>query len=63
VVIGAEFGRKNHGSIPATAIGRGLKSLDVKADTRIRLNWCKYQKTMYKNNNFITINKCPEEIV
>jgi hypothetical protein len=29
VVIDAEFGRKDHGSITATAFGRGLKSLTV----------------------------------
>jgi hypothetical protein len=39
VVIDAELGRKDHGSIPATAIERRLESLDDKTDPRIRLNW------------------------
>jgi hypothetical protein len=39
VVIDAELDREDHVSIPATAIGRGLKSLYVKTDLRIRLNW------------------------
>jgi hypothetical protein len=34
VVIGAEFGRKDHDSIFATAIGRELKSLDARTDPR-----------------------------
>ncbi|PNX67334.1 hypothetical protein L195_g063468, partial [Trifolium pratense] len=32
VVIGAEFGMDDCGSIPATAIRRELKSLDVRTD-------------------------------
>jgi hypothetical protein len=32
VVIDAEPGRKNHGSIPATMIRRGLKPLDARTD-------------------------------
>jgi hypothetical protein len=45
VVIGAEFGRENRGgSIPATAIGRGLKSRDVRTDHRTRFNWRKKKK-------------------
>jgi hypothetical protein len=32
LVIGAELGREDHGSIPVTAIGRGLKLLDVRTD-------------------------------
>jgi hypothetical protein len=32
VVIGAEFGRDDHVSIPATAIERRLKPLDVRTD-------------------------------
>jgi hypothetical protein len=32
VVIDAEVGRKNHGSIPAFAIGRELKLLDAITD-------------------------------
>ncbi|MCI23947.1 hypothetical protein A2U01_0045130, partial [Trifolium medium] len=39
VVIGAELGREDHGSIPATAIGRRLKPLDARTDPRTRLNW------------------------
>jgi hypothetical protein len=39
VVIGAELDREDHGSIPVTAIGRGLESLDAKTDPRTRLNW------------------------
>jgi hypothetical protein len=31
-MIGAKLGRKNHGLIPATTIGRGLKSLDVRTN-------------------------------
>jgi hypothetical protein len=34
VVIDAELGREDHGSIPATAIGRGLEPLGVKTDPR-----------------------------
>ncbi|MCI35121.1 hypothetical protein A2U01_0056342, partial [Trifolium medium] len=37
VVIDAGFGREDHGSIPATAIGMGLKSLDARTDPRTRL--------------------------
>jgi hypothetical protein len=32
-VIDAELSMKDHSSIPATAIGRGLKPLDVKIDS------------------------------
>jgi hypothetical protein len=39
VVIDAEFDRKDHSSIPATAIRRELKSVDIKTDSRTRLNW------------------------
>ncbi|MCI25887.1 hypothetical protein A2U01_0047078, partial [Trifolium medium] len=38
VVIDAELGRKDHGSIPATTTERELKSLDVRTDPRIRLS-------------------------
>jgi hypothetical protein len=38
-VIGAELGKEDYSSITATAIGRGLEPLDVKTDSRIRLNW------------------------
>jgi hypothetical protein len=38
VVIDAEFDRKDHDSIPATAIGRRLKPLDVRTDLQTRLN-------------------------
>ncbi|MCI45825.1 hypothetical protein A2U01_0067064, partial [Trifolium medium] len=31
-VIDAELGREDHGSIPATAIGRRLEPLDVRTD-------------------------------
>jgi hypothetical protein len=45
MVIDAELGRRDHGSIPAAAIGRGLEPLDVRTDTQTRLNWwCKYKK-------------------
>jgi hypothetical protein len=37
VVISAEFGKENHGLIPAIAIKRGLKSLDARTDTRTKL--------------------------
>jgi hypothetical protein len=39
MVINAEFGREDHGSIPTTAIGRGLKPLDAIIDLLIGLNW------------------------
>jgi hypothetical protein len=39
VVIDAELGRDDHSSIPATAIGRELESLDVIIDLRTILNW------------------------
>jgi hypothetical protein len=35
-VIDAELGMKDHGSIPSTAIGRGLESLDARTDPRTR---------------------------
>jgi hypothetical protein len=38
VVIGDEFGREDHGSILATAIGMGLESFDSRTDSRTRLN-------------------------
>jgi hypothetical protein len=38
-VIDAELGRENHGSIPATAIERGLEPLNVKTtDPQTKLN-------------------------
>jgi hypothetical protein len=37
VVIDAEFGMEDHGSIPATVIGRRLLSLDARTDPRTRL--------------------------
>jgi hypothetical protein len=37
MVIGAELGRKNHGSIPTTVIGRGLKLLDDRTDPRNKI--------------------------
>ncbi|MCI12215.1 hypothetical protein A2U01_0033318, partial [Trifolium medium] len=37
VVIGAGLGREDYGSIPATAIGRGLEPLDARTDSRTRL--------------------------
>jgi hypothetical protein len=43
-MIDAELGRQNQNSIFATAIGRGLKPLDVKTDPRIRLNWWENKK-------------------
>ncbi|MCI17229.1 hypothetical protein A2U01_0038376, partial [Trifolium medium] len=36
-MIGAGLGWKDHGSIPATAIGRGLEPLDAITDPRTRL--------------------------
>jgi hypothetical protein len=33
-VIDAELGREDHGSIPATTIGRGLEPLDVRTDPK-----------------------------
>ncbi|MCI48419.1 hypothetical protein A2U01_0069662, partial [Trifolium medium] len=38
VVIDAELGREDHGSIPATMTESELKSLDVRTDPRIRLS-------------------------
>jgi hypothetical protein len=38
VVINAEFDRKDHDLISATAIERGLESLDTIIDLRTRLN-------------------------
>ncbi|MCI11067.1 hypothetical protein A2U01_0032166, partial [Trifolium medium] len=37
VVIGVELGREDHGSIPATAIGKGLELLDARTDPQTRL--------------------------
>jgi hypothetical protein len=39
VVIGAELDRKDHGSIPAIAIGMELKSLDGRTDPQTKFNW------------------------
>jgi hypothetical protein len=41
MVIDAEFGREDYGSIPVTAIGRGLEL----TDTRTKFNW--WQKPIY----------------
>jgi hypothetical protein len=38
MVIGAELGREDHGSIPATTIGKRLKPLDGRTDLRTRFN-------------------------
>jgi hypothetical protein len=38
MVIDVELGRENYGSIPATAIRRGLKPLDARIDLRTKLN-------------------------
>ncbi|MCI83039.1 hypothetical protein A2U01_0104314, partial [Trifolium medium] len=38
MVIDADIGREDHGSIPATAIGRRLEPLDARTDIRTRLN-------------------------
>jgi hypothetical protein len=48
MVINAEFGREDHGSIPTTAIGRGFKPLDAIIDPRIGLNWWEKQKKKKK---------------
>jgi hypothetical protein len=50
VIIDAEFGRENHGSIPATAIEIGLESLDVRTDPQIRFNWGENKKNNNKKN-------------
>ncbi|MCI58347.1 hypothetical protein A2U01_0079602, partial [Trifolium medium] len=34
MMIDVELGREDHSSIPATAIGRGLKPLDARTDPR-----------------------------
>jgi hypothetical protein len=39
MVIDTEFGRKDHDSIPATAIERGLEPLDARIDPRTKFNW------------------------
>jgi hypothetical protein len=39
VGIGTEFGRDDHGSIPATAIERGLEPLDVRTNLQTRFIW------------------------
>jgi hypothetical protein len=39
-VINAEFGRNDHGSIPATVIDKGLEALDTRTNPRTRLRWC-----------------------
>jgi hypothetical protein len=45
VVIDVELGRQDDGLIPATAIERGLKPLDIRTVTRTRFNWwCKPKK-------------------
>jgi hypothetical protein len=44
-MIVVELGRENHGSIPATAIGRGLESLDARIDLQTRFNWWWKKKT------------------
>jgi hypothetical protein len=36
-VVDAEFGMEDHGSIPATVIGRRLLSLDTRTDPQTRL--------------------------
>ncbi|MCH97209.1 RNA polymerase subunit beta, partial [Trifolium medium] len=38
VVVDAGLGREEHGSIPATAIGRGLEPLDSRTDLQTRLD-------------------------
>jgi hypothetical protein len=38
-VINAELNRKDHSLILTTAIGRGLETLDARADHQTRLNW------------------------
>jgi hypothetical protein len=44
MVIGAELGREDHGSIPTTAIGRGLKPLYVKTEPWTKLTGGESQK-------------------
>jgi hypothetical protein len=62
VVIGAELGREDHGSIPATATGRGLELLDIRTDPRTRLNW--WHKTKQKKRIFyILINNNNKNII
>jgi hypothetical protein len=39
MMIDIEFGREDHGSIPATAIRRGLKPLNVRTDPQTTFNW------------------------
>jgi hypothetical protein len=38
VIIGAERGREDYGSIPATAIEKGLEPLDAITDLQTRFN-------------------------
>jgi hypothetical protein len=46
-MIDAEIGREDRGSIPATAIGRGLEPLDARTDPRTRINWWRKLKNKY----------------
>jgi hypothetical protein len=39
MMIGAEFGRKNHGLIFTITIGRKQKPLDDRTDSRTKLNY------------------------
>jgi hypothetical protein len=49
LVIDAEFGREDHGSIPAIAIGRGLKLLDVRTDPEPNSTVGGKKKSVYPN--------------
>ncbi|GAU24899.1 hypothetical protein TSUD_116240 [Trifolium subterraneum] len=57
MVIDAELGREDHSSIPATAIGRGLKPFDVRIDTRIRLSWKFVGLTSTASNRVIELHQ------
>jgi hypothetical protein len=56
-VIDAEFGKEDHGSIPATAIGMRLEPLDVRTDPRIGLgspiDQIQVVKKKIKNTTFV----------
>jgi hypothetical protein len=55
VVIGAKFGREDHGSIPATTIGRGLEPLDARTGPRTRLGGPVGQILVVKKNHSLAI--------
>jgi hypothetical protein len=55
-VIDAEFGREDHGSIPAIAIGRRLKLLDVRTDPEPNSTVGGKKKTCIQTHDLIKFN-------